>query len=153
MISRRPSVLTATAIIAATETMRPPSRTLQIGGVEPQIRPLALDRPVEEGVDPLIDVLAQLETWLFEMPLSPIACTSSSTRRVDTPPIQASWITVTSAFSAVLRGSRNGGKYEPLAQLGDAQLQRAEARVEAAVAIAVRMMLSVKPWRRPIISI
>src|SRR5207248_160290 len=35
----------------------------------------------------------------------------------DTPgrdaPIQASWITVTSAFSAVLRGSRNGGKYDP----------------------------------------
>ena len=33
-----------------------------------------------------------------------------STRRVDTPPIQASWITATSAFSVVLRGSRNGGK-------------------------------------------
>ena len=29
MISRRPSVLAATAIIAATETMRPPSRTLR----------------------------------------------------------------------------------------------------------------------------
>ena len=29
MISRRPSVVTATAIIAATETMRPPSRTLR----------------------------------------------------------------------------------------------------------------------------
>ena len=28
-ISRRPSVLTATAIIAATETIRPPSRTLR----------------------------------------------------------------------------------------------------------------------------
>jgi hypothetical protein len=29
MISRRPSVETATAIIAATETMRPPSRTFR----------------------------------------------------------------------------------------------------------------------------
>jgi hypothetical protein len=29
MISRRPSVLAAMAIIAATETMRPPSRTLR----------------------------------------------------------------------------------------------------------------------------
>jgi hypothetical protein len=28
---------------------------------------------------------------------SPIDCTSSSTRRVETPPIQASWITATSA--------------------------------------------------------
>ncbi len=29
---------------------------------------------------------------------------------VDTPPTQASWITATSAFSDVLRGSKNGGK-------------------------------------------
>ena len=40
----------------------------------------------------------------------PIACTKSSTRRVDTPPIQASWITATKAFSVILRGSRKGGK-------------------------------------------
>jgi hypothetical protein len=33
--------------------------------------------------------LHSFETWLFEMPLRPIACTSSSTRRVDTLPIQA----------------------------------------------------------------
>ena len=62
--------------------------------------------------------LQSLETWLFEMPDSPIAWTSPSTRRVETPPIQASWITVTSAFSAVLRGSRKGGKYDPWRSLG-----------------------------------
>ena len=33
-----------------------------------------------------------------------------STRRVETPPIQASWITATSAFSPVFLGSRKGGK-------------------------------------------
>jgi hypothetical protein len=33
--------------------------------------------------------------------------------KVETSPLQASWITMTNAFSAVLRGSRNGGKYEP----------------------------------------
>jgi hypothetical protein len=33
--------------------------------------------------------LHSFETWLFEMPESPIACAISSTRRVDTPPIQA----------------------------------------------------------------
>ena len=43
------------------------------------------------------------------IPDSPIACTSSSTRRVDTP-IQASWITPISAFSDTFRASRNGGK-------------------------------------------
>ena len=54
--------------------------------------------------------LQSFETVLLEMPLSPIACTSSSTRRVETPPIHASWITATSAFSEVLRGSRKPGK-------------------------------------------
>jgi hypothetical protein len=54
--------------------------------------------------------LHSLETVLLEMPESPMACTSSSTRRVETPPIHASWITATSAFSLTFRGSRNGGK-------------------------------------------
>ena len=51
--------------------------------------------------------LQSFETVLFEMP---IACTRSSTRRVETPPIQASWMTATSAFSLTFRGSRKGGK-------------------------------------------
>lgn len=51
-----------------------------------------------------------LDTVDLEMPDSPMACASSSTRRVETPPIQASWITATSAFSLVLRASRKGGK-------------------------------------------
>jgi hypothetical protein len=54
--------------------------------------------------------LQSFETVDFEMPERPIACTKSSTRRVETPPTQASWITATSAFSEVLRGSRNGGE-------------------------------------------
>jgi hypothetical protein len=82
---------------------------LEVGGIEPEIWPFALDWPVEEGADPLIDVFAELgdpglrrgRLWLFEMPERPIACTNSSTRRVETPPIQPSWITMTSAFSAV----------------------------------------------------
>ena len=32
---------------------------LHVGGVDPQIRPIALDRPVEEGFDALVDLLAQ----------------------------------------------------------------------------------------------
>ena len=54
-----------------------------------------------------------LHSWLtrdLSIPARPIACTSSSTRRVETPPTQASWITATSAFSDVFRGSRKGGK-------------------------------------------
>jgi hypothetical protein len=71
---------------------------LQISGVEPQVGPLAGQRPVQERVHPLIDLprlrggrlLHSLETCDLLIPDSPIACTRSSTRRVDTPPIHAS---------------------------------------------------------------
>jgi hypothetical protein len=43
------------------------------------------------------------ETCDLLIPDNPIACTRPSTRRVDTPPIQASWITAISAFSELLR--------------------------------------------------
>jgi hypothetical protein len=58
------------------------------------------------------------ETWLLDIPDMPIALTSSSTDRVETPWIYASWITATSAFSAVRRGSRKPGKYVPRRSLG-----------------------------------
>lgn len=32
---------------------------LHVGGIDPQVRPIALDRPVEEGPDPLVDLFAQ----------------------------------------------------------------------------------------------
>jgi hypothetical protein len=54
--------------------------------------------------------LQSFETIDFEIPVRPTACTRSSTRRVETPPIQASWMTATRAFSEVFRGSRKGGK-------------------------------------------
>lgn len=90
----------------------------EIGGIEPEIGPLAFDRAGKEGVHALVDIFAQLRhprfrgdrLWLFEMPASPMACTRSSTRRVETPPIQASWMTATSGFSVVFRASRKGGK-------------------------------------------
>ena len=57
----------------------------QIGRIDPQIRPVALDWPVEEGLYLAVDLLAQRDTWLFEMPLIPIALTRSSTERVEMP--------------------------------------------------------------------
>jgi hypothetical protein len=44
------------------------------------------------------------------MPLMPMALTRSSTERVETPWMYASWITAVSAVSASLRGSRKNGK-------------------------------------------
>src|SRR6202453_4921728 len=83
--------------------------------------------------------LHSFETWLFEMPESPIACAISSTRRVDIPPIQASWMTATNAFSVVLRASRNGAG----PQLRDLEVERAKPRVERAVAVAVAPVQSI----------
>jgi hypothetical protein len=57
--------LTPTATITATETIRPAWRTFHIGGVNPQIRPVAFDRPRQEGRDPLVDLLAQARDLAF----------------------------------------------------------------------------------------
>jgi hypothetical protein len=38
---------------------------LEIGGVEPQIRRFPVDRPVEEGVDPVINVLTEFRDLAF----------------------------------------------------------------------------------------
>src|SRR6516164_5931670 len=66
---------------------------LEVSSVEREIRPPAFDRPIEEGVDHSSMSLHKLETWLFRMVDGPIACTKSSTRRVEMLPIQASWMT------------------------------------------------------------
>ena len=58
---------------------------LEIGGIDPEIWPFALDGSVEEGFDLVVDLLASRETWLLEMPLMPMALTRSSTERVEMP--------------------------------------------------------------------
>ena len=59
---------------------------LHVGGVDPEIGPVALDRTVEEGLRPRSSISPHSrETWLLEMPLMPIALTSSSTERVEMP--------------------------------------------------------------------
>jgi hypothetical protein len=54
----------------------------QVRGIDPQVWPVALDRAVEEGVDPLVDLGAQP---LLLIPLMPIDFTGSSTERVEIP--------------------------------------------------------------------
>jgi hypothetical protein len=71
------------------------------------------------------------------IPGNPIACTRSSTRRVETPPIRASWMTPISAFFRVLARLRERREVAALPQLGNAQLQRAEASVKASFAVTV----------------
>jgi hypothetical protein len=66
---------------------------LDVGGIQPEIGPFAFERSIEERGDLAVDLAAQSadprlrrgRLSLFEMPLIPIAFTSSSTERVETP--------------------------------------------------------------------
>ena len=58
-IPRRPLLLTPTATITATETMRAVLTHLHVSGVDPQVGPVALDRAAEEGLHLVVDLLAQ----------------------------------------------------------------------------------------------
>jgi hypothetical protein len=59
---------------------------LHVGGVDPQKRPVALDRTAEEGLHLVVDLAAQPAhhgSWRCRS--IPIACTRSSTERVERP--------------------------------------------------------------------
>jgi hypothetical protein len=58
---------------------------LHIGGVEPDIWPVAFQRAVQEGLHLVVDSPHSRDTWLLEMPDIPMACTRSSTERVEMP--------------------------------------------------------------------
>ena len=113
---------------------------LEVGGVEPQIRPLALDRPVEEGVDPFVDVLAQLG----DLALRDAGQAHRLHQFVDAAGRDAADPGLLDHRDQCLLGGlarlQEGREIRSLAQLGDAQLERAEPRVEAAVAIAVAVI-------------
>jgi hypothetical protein len=64
---------------------------LEVGGIEPQIRPLAVDRAVEEGSHPFIDVFAQLGNLALRYAgkahrLHQLVDTPGSRRRRSKPP-------------------------------------------------------------------
>ena len=56
---------------------------LPVGGVQPDIRPVVLQRAGQEGLDLSSISPHSRDTWLLEIP--PMAWTGSSTERVDTP--------------------------------------------------------------------
>ena len=116
---------------------------LQVGRIQPQIGPVAFERTFQEGLHALVDFLAQFRDRLFEMPESPIACAISSTRRVDTPPIQASWMTATNAFSVVSARLQERREVAAGPQLRDLVIERAKPSVERAVAVAVAPVQSI----------
>src|ERR1700733_14494561 len=90
--------------------------------------------------------LHSLETCDLPIPLRPIACTRSSTRRVETPPIHASWITRDQRLLRDLPRFQERREVAPLPQLRNAQLQRSQPRVEHPVA-PVCVAVAVAPGR------
>ena len=113
---------------------------LEIGGVEPQIPPLTLDRPVEEGVDPLVDVLAELG----DLALRDAGEAHRLHQLVDPPGRYAADPGFLDHRDERLLGGlarlQERRKVRALAQLGDAQLERSKPRIEAAVAITVAVI-------------
>ena len=137
--SRRPSVLTPTAMMTATETMRPPLAHLHVGGVDPQIRPVAFDRPLEEGLHLAVDLLAQPR----DLALGDAAHAHRLDQVVDRAGRDALHIGFLDHRGQRLLGHaarlQEAREVAALPQLGDAQLDRAGARLPVAVAVAVAL--------------
>jgi len=81
-----------------------------IGGEElietPPRRPKNRPGWLSLNTNPFIDLLTAW-TVFFEIQLSPIGCTGSSTLRVDTPQVRVFWITAASACSEVFHASED----------------------------------------------
>jgi len=83
--SRRPSPLTPTAMITATDTMRPLWRTFRyVASIQRYGQSPSSGRLRNALTFSSISSHSRL-TWLLEIPVMPIALTRSSTERVETP--------------------------------------------------------------------
>ena len=112
----------------------------EIGGVQPQIGPLALQRAIEEGIDPLVDVLAELgnlalrdarQAHCLHQPVD------AAGRHAADPGF------LNDGHQCLLRGLarlEEGREVGALAQLGDAQAQWPEPGIERAVAVAIAVI-------------
>src|SRR5215467_10638836 len=113
---------------------------LQISRVEPQIRPFTVERAVEEGVDPLVDVFAQLG----DLALRDTAEAHCLHQLVNPPGRDAADPGLLDHRDQRLLGSlarlEKRREVRSLAQLGNPQLQRAQARVQTTLAISVAVI-------------
>jgi site-specific DNA recombinase len=115
---------------------------LEVGRIQPEIRPLAHQGAVEEGVHPLVDVLAQLAHRALADPREP----HRLHQLVHAPGRDAADPGLLdhgdqSALGGLPRFQEGREVGRPGPELGDAQLQRAQPGVERAVAIAVAVRL------------
>ncbi len=110
---------------------------LEVGGVEPEIGPCAGQRALEEGVHPLIDVLAQLRHGGLRDARQPHGLhqvVHAPSRHACDPRL------LDHRHQRLLDGLpwlQEAGEVAAGAQLGDLEVERAQPRVEAAFAIPV----------------
>src|SRR5215472_9882990 len=110
---------------------------LQIGGIEPQIRPLSGQRAIEKGMHAFVDLLAQLGDLRLADPRQP----HRLNQIVDTAGRHAAdpgfLDDRDQRLLRALAGFEKRREIATLAQLRDAQLQRAEPGIEGALAVAI----------------
>src|SRR5436190_21164015 len=110
---------------------------LQVGGIEPQIWPLAAERPVEKSMHALVNVFAQLGDLRFADPRQP----HRLHQIIDPPGRHAADPRLLDdrdqRLLRALAGFEKRRKVATLPQLRDAQLQRAEPGIQSPVAMAV----------------
>jgi hypothetical protein len=140
------------AIIAAIETTGPPPvrpaagvAHLEVGGVEPQIRPFAFDPAIEEGADAHVDVLAERR----DLALRDAAHAHRLDQLVDLARRDALDPRLLDDRDERLLGRlarlQEAREVAAAAQLRDLQLERPEPGLEVALAITVAV-------RRPLVA-
>jgi hypothetical protein len=110
---------------------------LEVGSVEPEVGPIAGERALEEGMDALIDVLAQLG----HRGLGDAAHTHGLDQFIHAPGADASNPRLLDhrdqRFLNGLPRFQKARKVSAGPQLGDLEVERAEPGIEAAVAVAI----------------
>jgi hypothetical protein len=110
---------------------------LKVGGIQPEIRPFAAQRPVEEGVHAVVDIGTELADGAFADAIE----THSGHQVFHAAGGNAADPGLLDhrdeGFFAGVAGLQEGREVAALAQLGDTQVQLAEAGIQAAVAVAV----------------
>ena len=120
---------------------------LHVGCVDPQIRPVALDWPIEEGLYANIDLLAQAA----HLALRDAAHAHGLDQIVDRAGRDALDVGLLDHRGQGLLGHpprlEEAREVAALAQLGDTQLDRASSRLPVAVAVAVTLHQPVRALR------
>ena len=112
---------------------------LDIGGVEPQIGPLALQRPVEEALDLVVDLAAQPRDLALGDAAHPHRLHQVVDRAVRHPLDVGLLDHRRQRLLGHPPGLQEAREVAPLPQLRDPQRYRAGARLPAALAVAVAM--------------